>query len=67
MLGVDMMQYKNTAEGQKCGKMIKTVCLFGIETHAQIKEMAGLEGCSFAQKVRELVELGMMEMEDRGE
>ena len=52
---------KKPAVGVKEGKMIKTVCLFDPETHAQIKEMAMLEGCSFAAKVRELVEWGIME------
>ncbi len=55
-------QWNKPAQGVGDGKMLKTVCNFDAETHAEIKALAVREKTSFAAQVRILVEWGLMEV-----
>lgn len=53
------------ARGTKENGMRKQACSFDDITHEEIRQLALAEGCSFASKVRDLVEWGLMAVKDK--
>lgn len=60
------MAYKRNEPAKGCpeGYMIKTVCLFDDETHAEVRTMAERKNTSFAEQVRILVDMGIETMKE---
>lgn len=61
-------RYNTQAKGAQevYGGMRATACRFDEKTHEKIRKLAAKDNVSFAEKVREIVEWGLLELEITG-